>query len=161
MEIPHANEIQKVIENRQNSEDSAILKKTDNYKKKLEKASLIYYNNIMNAVQNAIRYMSEKGKQNYIKLQNEDFQLPIDWGEDKKICWHWMHYGFIRKGWRSRDTSAWNRFNIERPFKKAQKELEEKGWYLVDHSNPERSFGVYIYLYTYPPEKLPLWHDLN
>ena len=33
-------------------------------------------------------------------------------------------------------------------FKKAQKELEEKGWYLVDHSNPERSFGVYIYLYT-------------
>ena len=37
MEIPHANEIQKVIENRQNSEDSAILKKTDNYKKKIRK----------------------------------------------------------------------------------------------------------------------------
>ena len=162
MEIPHAQVIKEAIITRKidNNEKNSV-DKINIYKKKLENASEQYYQNIIQAVKNSIDYMQKKGNNDYIRLNNDDIQKSIQWDDHKKICWHWMHYGFIRKNWRSRDVSAWNKFDIKRPFIRAQEELKEKGWYLVDLSNPGRSFGVYIYLYTYPPDKIDLWHNLN
>jgi hypothetical protein len=161
MEIPHVNEIQKAIYGKKLDNDKNTIDKMNVYKNKLQNASNEYYKNIIDAVKKAIELMSNAENNGHIRLNNEDFNKSIKWDEYKKICWHWMHYGFIRKGWRSRDISAWDRFGIKRPFIRAQKDLKEKGWYLVDLSNPDRSFGVYIYLYSYPPEKMKLWHGLN
>jgi len=161
MEIPHVNEIQKVIYDKKLDNDKHAIDKINIYKNKLRNASNEYFNNVMEAVKKGIEIMTNTNNNGYIRLENDDLNKSIKWDEYKKICWHWMHYGFIRKGWRSRDISAWSRFDIKRPFIRAQEELKEKGWYLVDLSNPDRSFGVYIYLYTYPPDKIKLWHDLN
>ena len=161
MEIPHVNDIQKELQQKKINTDTNYIKKTNIYVEKLQRASDEYYNNIIEAVHKSINNMTENGNQDYMRLDNEILQRAINWGDNKKVSWHWMHYGFIRKGWRSRDTTPWKRFNIERPFIKAQNELRKKGWYLVDHSNPLRSFGVYISLYVYPPDKEKLWHNLN
>ena len=126
MEIPHVNEIRKAIHNNKLDNDKNTVDKINVYKNKLQNASNEYYNNIMEAVKKGIETMTSENSNGYIRLENNDLQKSIKWDENKKICWHWMHYGFIRKGWRSRDISAWSRFEIKRPFIRAQEDLREK-----------------------------------
>ena len=87
-----------------------------------------------------------------------------------------MHYGVSRSNhFKDRDVGIWDDIDVERPFKKVQSILLEKGYYLLDISDPAKSMRIVWWLATsidYEQDEFvkqkfeeymskELWHNLN
>jgi hypothetical protein len=73
--------------------------------------------------------------------------------DDKKII------GKIKKPWTSRDYTIWEHCNISPPFRTAQIEMLNRGYYLIDISDNRLSYDTKFLLYkTDPPAPTGLWH---
>ena len=78
--------------------------------------------------------------------------VPTDklkWGDtdEKFIPWHWIHYGFPKKGtkkWTVRDLKSWENNESEMVFRKLQKLCYDNGYYLYDISNPEKGNKTFL-----------------
>jgi len=109
-------------------------------------------------VKNTIEYMTEKGK-TFATLDKSPYEAKYG-----KYSGHLLHYGFHKKTSRyhtKRDPDTWTNMRCEQPFKKMQRELAKKGYYLYDISDPGESFQIKWILQTEKLQTKPLWHQLN
>ena len=124
----------------------------------VKQAAQEYLDALLNECISAIETMKTKGHSRtpvYISLGNRYQNIPG----------HVLHYGGRGQegwGWKSRKPLAELE---EMPFITAQKLMYEKGYYLLDESDPSKSFGCYISLYCQKPTdydtRPSLWHGYN
>lgn len=133
---------------------------------------------------NVIRYRAAVG--NYKKILFDEVTKELDRMADDAHAWarlynietmikeqtldgikvHNLHYGFFNNYWTKRNPLSTLDPSITQPFPEVQTELAKDGYYLVDISNPEKSYEVRIGLYIDVDQykriaSEELWHGLN
>lgn len=121
----------------------------------------------------AISEENEKEKHNWdFERSSKDDLNPTTISINTKFLWedykcgdkihkgHELLYGMLYKNyWMPRDLEMWEKCNIERPFKKLQKEyLEKFGFFLQDISVANE---IHIIISNHAYIREPLWHGLN
>lgn len=110
----------------------------------------------------AIQLMMKNGVK-MINLRNLGMDLRNPHTSYQDIRAEVYHYGHHanQNDWTQRNPS----FECPRPFIEVQKEFQNLGYYLLDESDPGRSFNIFINLYCVEPvgyqQRKPLWHGLN
>lgn len=133
----------------------------------------LYYHYIMEEVSKAIETfelwskMYDKKNRTYIKL-NLDLtkftEIVCDNGTVKKYKNDTLHYApkFKGCGWYDRYWNIWTKMGIHPPFRQAQVDLLQKGYYLVELSDPSMSYKTVFKLYKVKsPTPLNLWHGYD
>ena len=157
--IPNSSVVLESIKEKQKQDVTIRIQKNIEREKILEQVRNEYIKFLLDTCCDAIKEMTENGRFSAI--------LPIDFDKiiivnTSKYKFHSIHYGFVDEFWNQR--IPFNK-NKESPFKEVQKQLYEKGYYLLDNSNPSRSFRTVITLFASKPKNYDLttvlWHGLN
>ncbi len=114
-----------------------------------------YYNLLIAKATAAIAKMQEE-QILHVRL-DIDFHEKIE-NDTNSIKLHSLHYGKVSRSWSLRIPTK----NL--PFRRAQKVLAEKGYYLLDESDPSASFRTRIILFACKPKHYntkDLWHKMN
>jgi hypothetical protein len=156
--LPEASEIRLLIEqNRINSEKKEEKKVSLREAEKLslhEEYEEILYSLCLNAIEKMSQSSSFK----------HDIILPKFIGKEKTVPIHVIHYGTLE--WVP-GKSIWSRrIPLEiKSFRKIQTLLFEKGFYLLDESDPAKSFRMRVCIYAVKPfdyeTSKRLWHRYN
>ena len=130
-----------------------------------------YYQILFTAVKKAQEHFVAKPTDKYapvyvdlksiIEIEYED---KSNEKKTKKYKLHDLHYGPSKNGkWIDVDYTIWERLSITPPFRAMQVEMLKSNLFLIDESNYEKSFGVFIRLYRNCPEypTQQLWHRYN
>lgn len=156
IDIPSASELLDEIAEKKDLDKEAKLAKKMANDFYLELGQTEYTNDILSSCQNAIKNVTSSTK---TRLCLRDISDKIKHGHytEKNIPCHVLHYGHIDGYWTKRKPLA-----VSRGFLVARQIMLEKGYYLVDESDPSKSFQIFISLYLVPPIKnKKLWHGLN
>lgn len=139
------------------------------FNENIKLASDEYYDNLLVNIKNAIDYM-QKQQSAYTCVYVNVPTSRLKWGNednDKYIPWHWIHYGFPkrgRKGWVHRDIKFWNNTDNKMIFKQLQDLALKNGYYLYDISDPTRGSRTFFKISIQREEEfeaLSLWHNFN
>ena len=153
-DIPNASEIIKPIDEPKEPKELKILPWLEEYEKLLK-------NEIVKCVNDMIKNENTKSVldiqlKSFLKVKVED--------KDKGIPIHVLHYGYnFNKKWTIRRNVLSDK-NEKMPFQKLQDQMLEKGYYLLDESDPSKSFSTHLVLYSVKPHyygNSDLWHGLN
>ncbi|CAH6421002.1 Hypothetical protein KVN_LOCUS98 [uncultured virus] len=152
-----ASEISSIIEENRKKKDIEINEIKTIKIKKITECSEAYFNIIIKFCAVGIDKL-KNGTNKSIKISELNGDHIFN-----GIPSHVLHYGHY-KG-KNNFTSRKEDFECERPFIRAQKILLEKGYYLLDESDPSVGFKMIIKLYCEKPNDLQtrksLWHGLN
>jgi len=139
------------------------------FNENIKLASDEYYDNLLVNIKNAIDYM-QKQQSAYTCVYVNVPTSRLKWGNEdneKYIPWHWIHYGFPkrgRKGWAHRDTKFWNNTDNKMVFRQLQELALSNGYYLYDISDPSRGSRTFFKISIQREEEfenLSLWHNFN
>lgn len=163
-------------QNTSNTSNTANVKTAGNGLKPLYYAGLVFFQNVLvpkleSAINNfeAWKYDVVKSKFEYATIQlpdmNDKLVITCDDGSEKSYVVADVHYAPRKSGGKftERDFDAWPRMNSCSPFRSAQYYMLQRGFYLVEESDPSKSRKVVLKLYKtkspYPEQKL--WHNHN
>jgi hypothetical protein len=167
--FPDVNTIKKSLANKVEEFSEEKQRKKELFDTNIQAASDEYYDNLLENIKNAIGYMS-KQQSAYSCVYVNVPTSRLKWGEEdseKYIPWHWIHYGFPRrgrKGWTNRDTKFWNTTDNKMIFRQLQDLSLKNGYYLYDISDPTRGTRTFFKISVNKEEEfesLVLWHNLN
>lgn len=153
-----ADQLARVVQEVRYQKNADRLFKQQQREIQVKQAAQEYLDALIDLCVSAIETMKTKG--------HSRSPLYISLGTSYKgIPGHVLHYGGRGQegwGWKSRKPLV----EVEEmPFITAQKLMYEKGYYLLDESDPSKSFGCYIFLYCQKPAdydtRPPLWHGYN
>lgn len=147
--IPHASSLREMNENSiESTVDEEDMKNKE--KELFDKKNVDAYNTLMfSKIKNAIEVLKQNPEKKYARLE---LHSHLSLNEETKTHFHIVHYGGTKNGsWFNRHINP----TYEHVFKNLQRKLFEKGYYLLDISDPSKSFKLNIALY---PEK-PKWYD--
>ena len=123
-----------------------------------------YRETLYNMVADATTWMNSKHFDSYrMTTLSQHIVSGREEVKGKNFPVHVLHYG--KNDPRNRSWQRRLPFDGLSPFQQVQQELfYEKGLYLLDLSDPARSYHIVIGLYAYPPHAEmgnELWHGLN
>ena len=76
-----------------------------------------------------------------------------------------MHYGLQKDtNFAHRDRLIFDKYGFEMPFRALQAKMAAAGYYLLDESDPSKSFHMHINLWMIKPKHYNtkyIWHELN
>lgn len=139
------------------------------FEQNIKSANDDYYDNLLENIKNAIDYM-QKQQSAYSCVYVNVPTSRIKWGEEdneKFIPWHWIHYGFPKrgkKGWSNRDTKFWNDTDNKMIFRQLQELCLKNGYFLYDISDPTRGTRTFFKISVNREEEfesMSLWHNFN
>ena len=118
-----------------------------------------YNQKMVQCIKKAISYMEENEKEKSYVIVDMHGDVTVG---DKSRKFHTMHYGFIGDEWSTRISYV---TDSDMPFRGLQRALKEKGYYLLDESDPSLSKKTRIMIYAGRPDdydtRTPLWHKMN
>ena len=157
MDFPHAEEVNQAIEQNIKETEKVFNEKNSLRIKKITECSEKYYQVIMKFCLEATTKL-KSGKKHFIIINELSGRHIFD-----NIPSHILHYGHYDKS--NNYYIRKKEFECERPFIRAQKELQKLGYYLLDETTPNNGLNMIIKLYTIKPLNYEyrkiLWHSLN
>jgi hypothetical protein len=120
---------------------------------------------MMHKLEGCIKYLCEKQENTYAHVRvrpDQELEIQLDDGTFVTYKFHVVHYGPFKDKkeyyWMSR-YNIFENLQVYPPFRTLQVEMLQRGYYLVDESDPVKSKRMVIRLYkTCPPYPLYLWH---
>jgi hypothetical protein len=118
-----------------------------------------------NKLEGCMKYL--RAKQEHVCAEvkvypNQELEIQLDDSTFTSYKFHVVHYGPLRNKEQYHWMSRYNIFEtlqVFPPFRTLQVEMLQKGYYLMDESDPSRSRRMIIRLYkNRPPYPLYLWH---
>ena len=167
--FPDVNTIKESLANKVEEFSEEKERKRAIFEENIKSANDEYYDNLLENIKNAIEYM-QKQQSAYTCVYVNVPTSRLKWGtedNDKFIPWHWIHYGFPKrgkKGWINRDTKFWNDTDNKMVFKQLQALSFQNGYYLYDISDPTRGTRTFFKISINREEEfenMNLWHNFN
>jgi hypothetical protein len=138
-------------------------------KRPFEGAIYAYLTEMRRKLGGCIRHLQNRDDHEYADVKvdpNQLLEVPLDNGTVRNYKFHVVHYGPMnskaaKRHWRDRDN-IWGRMEIHPPFRTLQVEMLQKGFFLLDESDPSKSFNMRIRLHQNKPAgPLYLWHSFG
>lgn len=167
--FPDIQRLREIMQVRSTENKKVVETRKVEFEKNINQASESYYESLLSNIYDALNYMENSNRSGssivYVNVPTD----KLKWGDtdEKFIPWHWIHYGFPKKGtkkWTVRDLKSWENNESEMVFRKLQKLCYDNGYYLYDISNPEKGNKTFLKISIdrrMDFEEMDLWHNFN